>query len=582
MKKLTIENWKELQPYIALADYHEYNSNAMTLLMWSNRYEAYFETYEHFALVYTKMPHHEPVWLMPYCALPYRKEALEMLAKRSEQLHIAFEVHSMTKEFKDWLIKEYPQAFLIWDCYNARDYVYDRMQQQTLSGKKMQKRRNHFHAFEKLYEGRYYYKPLTREDIPHVMAFLKRWKATKKEEEYETIDAEIIGIELLFQYWEQLPVEGGCIYIDNQLEAFSITSRLAEDMVQIHVEKANRAYRGLYIAILKCYLETLPDTIRYLNREDDMGLPELRKAKSDMQPIYKIQKFGSCHQALKIHQADAHWKDAVMQLWETSFADETKASSQYYFTHFYHEEDTWLLTSQQELISMLQLRPMDISLHGKKERVYFVVGVATQKAYEGCGYMKQLLHSVLQKEPYASANFILLQAYEWEIYKSSGFVETYMCKRWKLDKQAYLQDEEKGKLTTQFTISALVDIYQTYTKDKEGYRIRDKDYFIQQFLPYADLWQQTLYVYEEDQQPCGYLLIEEHEQDVEVIECAYTTPKVFTNMLSHLAQTTKKVYLRTSVEEDVIGKGKLMTVMMVKQLHKPSLPLEHLYLNETI
>lgn len=154
--------------------------------------------------------------------------------------------------------------------------------------------------------------------------------------------------------------------------------------------------------------------------------------------------------------------------------------------------------------------------------------------------MKQLLHSVLQKEPYASANFILLQAYDWEIYKSSGFVETYMCKRWKLDKQAYLQDEEKGKLTSQFTISALVDIYQTYTKDKEGYRIRDKDYFIQQFLPYADLWQQTLYVYEEDQQPCGYLLIEEHEQDVEVIECAYTTPKVFTNMLSHLAQTTKK------------------------------------------
>ena len=49
----------------------------------------------------------------------------------------------------------------------------------------------------------------------------RRWKATKKEEEYETIDAEIIGIELLFQYWEQLPVEGGCIYIDNQLEAFS-------------------------------------------------------------------------------------------------------------------------------------------------------------------------------------------------------------------------------------------------------------------------------------------------------------------------------------------------------------------------
>ena len=51
MKKLTIENWKELQPYIALADYREYNSNAMTLLMWSNRYEAYFMAYAILCLV---------------------------------------------------------------------------------------------------------------------------------------------------------------------------------------------------------------------------------------------------------------------------------------------------------------------------------------------------------------------------------------------------------------------------------------------------------------------------------------------------------------------------------------------------
>ena len=45
MKKLTLENWQELQPYIALADYHEYNSNTMTMLMWTSMYEVYFETY---------------------------------------------------------------------------------------------------------------------------------------------------------------------------------------------------------------------------------------------------------------------------------------------------------------------------------------------------------------------------------------------------------------------------------------------------------------------------------------------------------------------------------------------------------
>ena len=65
MKKLTLENWQELQPYIALADYHEYNSNTMTMLMWTSMYEVYFETYPNYAIAYTCMPHREPVWLMP-------------------------------------------------------------------------------------------------------------------------------------------------------------------------------------------------------------------------------------------------------------------------------------------------------------------------------------------------------------------------------------------------------------------------------------------------------------------------------------------------------------------------------------
>ena len=68
-------------------------------------------------------------------------------------------------------------------------------------------------------------------------------------------------------------------------QAFNITSLVSHDTIQIHVEKANKQIRGLYIAILKLFLETLDDEVLYVNREDDMGLPELRKAKTDMQPI---------------------------------------------------------------------------------------------------------------------------------------------------------------------------------------------------------------------------------------------------------------------------------------------------------
>ena len=124
------------------------------------------------------MPHREPVWLMPYCKKEYRKEAVDKKKELSEQEHISFEIHSMIKEFKDWLQETYPNEFLIWDCYNARDYIYDRKQQETLAGKKMQKRRNHFHAFEKEYEGRYHYK--TKDISLIFMSFWHTGKSKKK------------------------------------------------------------------------------------------------------------------------------------------------------------------------------------------------------------------------------------------------------------------------------------------------------------------------------------------------------------------------------------------------------------------
>ncbi len=55
-------------------------------------------------------------------------------------------------------------------------------------------------------------------------------------------------------------------------------------MLDIHVEKANRNIRGLYVAILKHYLEIADPSYTLFNREDDMGLPS-HKAKHDMRPI---------------------------------------------------------------------------------------------------------------------------------------------------------------------------------------------------------------------------------------------------------------------------------------------------------
>lgn len=577
MKKLTLENWQELQPYIALADYHEYNSNTMTMLMWTSMYEVYFETYPNYAIAYTCMPHREPVWLMPYCTRDHRFEAVHAIRTYSQKHGIAFEIHSMTKEFKNWLVDTYPMEFLIWDCYDARDYVYDRRQQETLSGKKMQKRRNHFHAFLKQYEGRFVYRQLDESTREDVYAFLRYWQSFKDVD--DSISAEDTGIHLLLEHIKELPIEGGCIYIDGRLEAFNIASRLSKDMIQIHVEKANREIRGLYIAILKLYLETLEEDIVYVNREDDMGLPKLRKAKTDMQPVCKIQKFGSAHQALKIQPADAAWTRKIRSLWEQQFQEETAESTQFYFERLYREENCLLLISEEELICMLQLRPMTIVLDGKDVRVPFIVGVATNPEYEGCGYMGMLLRYAL-KTVQGKAPFVLLQAYNWDLYKSFGFIEQYQRVRWKLKKQSDTADGGTWKQVED--AQDLLTLYLHFCEQKNGWRRRDLAYYKNQFLPNAAIWNQKIRVYWEDNQPRGYIVQEESAQELHIRECIYADEEALQHMMRYLAQEEKTVYVDLDTEAQVEGRRKPETCMMVKQLGKQTFPQDCLFIREEL
>lgn len=573
MKPLTLQNYTELQPYIQLANYNEYNSNIITMLMWNSRYTTYFETYDTYALVSTKMPNHEPIWLMPYTTIEHRLEAVEKIRELSTTQHRCFELHSMTKEFKDWLQQTYPNEFLFWDCYDARDYVYDRQQQESLAGKKMQKRRNHFHAFEKQYEGRFIYQEMTEKQRDDVYAFLRTWKQCKEEE--DSLDAEEEGIHFLLDHMDQLPLQGGCLYIDGTLEAFNITSFLSNDTVQIHVEKANKNIRGCYIAILKLFLETLPSNITFVNREDDMGKSELRKAKTDMQPICKINKFGCSYEPLHIHQATQTQRDDIEQLWLTSFKEENEESTTYFFDHLYQEKDTYVLSSQDCLLSMAQARPFSLSLQGNLLEVPFLFGVATQEEYQGVGYMRTLIDHILSQ---SESPYLFVQAYNWDIYRSLGFQEAYYLAKTKLRKEAYTNVAGafvNGDATT------LLELYKSFTLTQDGYRIRDLAYY-DQMRGYHAIWHTTYQVFLLDGQPQGYLLLEEQETTLLVRELIYSNQTALEAMLSLLSTNEKAIVVYSDVSTELIGRRKEELSMMVYCKDNKTYPIEQGFLQEEV
>lgn len=185
-----------------------------------------------------------------------------------------------------------PEKYEITEAEDLKDYLYDGDAMRTLSGKKLHKKKNHLNAFMKDYEGRYEYRKLGSEDRYDVWNFLTKWRNTKGEEVEEHLDYEVEGIHEVLKNNEILKVRMAGIYIDGQMEAFTIGSfNQRENMAIIHIEKANPEIRGLYQFINQQFLIHEFPTAAIINREDDLGLEGLRHAKMSYNPIGFARKY---------------------------------------------------------------------------------------------------------------------------------------------------------------------------------------------------------------------------------------------------------------------------------------------------
>ena len=81
------------------------------------------------------------------------------------------------------------------------------------------------------------------------------------------------------------------ILIDGKIESIAIGGRLGDDTIIEHVEKANVDYRGLYQTILNEFCKDIASSAKYLNREEDMDIANLRKAKLSYNPVVLLEKY---------------------------------------------------------------------------------------------------------------------------------------------------------------------------------------------------------------------------------------------------------------------------------------------------
>ncbi|MGL5348114.1 MAG: DUF2156 domain-containing protein [Peptostreptococcaceae bacterium] len=293
-KDINVNSKEELDSYFDIVDYEACEYCFATLYLWQHVYKTKYYIGDDFAIIMAEYEGNS-FSILPLASKEKLPKAIECVIEHFENENKKIYFRGITKEVVELLQEKYPNKFDYTEERDLFDYIYDGESIRTLAGKKNQKKRNHLNYFLKEYEGRYEYKLLDKENFRECINILQEWTNNKEEnnEFDEGMDDEFIGIKKIFDDYDKLrdELKVAGVYVDGKLEAFTIGELLNPNMALVHIEKANFNIRGLYQYINQQFILNEFPNVEFVNREEDLGIPGLRKAKLSYHPIRFVEKY---------------------------------------------------------------------------------------------------------------------------------------------------------------------------------------------------------------------------------------------------------------------------------------------------
>lgn len=214
--------------------------------------------------------------------------ALDALHEDAAKHGIPLSLRGITAADRELLEQLCPGRFSFTPDRDNYDYIYSIDAMASLAGKKLHGKRNHCNKFQATYEWEFH--PLTPDRFDDCMLVHQAWSDSRDGGNADENNA----IRRTFENWDVLGFEGGILYANGQPAAFTVGEQITEDTVDIHFEKAVDTVPGAYPMVAREFARQLNadhPQLRYLNREEDMGIENLRKAKESWYPLYLLEKF---------------------------------------------------------------------------------------------------------------------------------------------------------------------------------------------------------------------------------------------------------------------------------------------------
>jgi len=179
--------------------------------------------------------------------------------------------------------------YQVWPDRNNWDYVYLSSDLVDLPGDRYHSKRNFITRC--LTDHTCKYAKLDSSVANDCLQLQTEWCNLRQCGSVPGLEAENRAIKTVFEKYSQLNVFGGAVYVDDQVEAFTLAERLNNDTAVIHFEKANPKIVGLYQLVNQWFCQNTLRSFTYVNREQDLGIPGLRKAKLSYHPHHMVEKY---------------------------------------------------------------------------------------------------------------------------------------------------------------------------------------------------------------------------------------------------------------------------------------------------
>ncbi len=214
-------------------------------------------------------------------------ESIHEILTYAKVSNITLQFHIKESE-KAYLEQNFPNLFSFTEDRDTFEYIYLQTDLANLSGKIYQKKRNHISKFERTYPN-YRFNKITDNNINDALYVAQKWCELRGCCSDKSLSSESCAIKLAFNNFNKLKLFGGVLYVENSPVAMTIASKITDKICDVHFEKALDV-DGAYPMINREFAKTLGD-FTYINREEDLGIEGLRKAKLSYYPNILLKNY---------------------------------------------------------------------------------------------------------------------------------------------------------------------------------------------------------------------------------------------------------------------------------------------------